>query len=154
MSFSEVMKEKNIVLPPANAPGGIYSQIYRDGTTVYVSGQTAKLNGVLQYKGKVGRDVSEEDGYQAAELCAKNALAQIEAYAGGIDRIDSVIKLVGYVNCIPEFTRQANVMNGASQIISDIFGECGLPVRSAVGVASLPGDSSVEVELIVKMKEV
>lgn len=108
-------------------------------------------SGKIVSKGKLGRDVWLEAGQQAARLCCINALAQLKAATGSLDRIARVVKVTGYVNSDPQFTDQPKVVNGASDFLVEIFGDKGRHARSAVGVSSLPFDSSVELELVVEL---
>ena len=109
-------------------------------------------NGELKYKGKVGGGVSEEEAYDAAKICALNCLSVIKAQIGSLDKIERVVKLVGFVSSAPGFNMQPKVINGASELVGQIFGDIGQHARSAVGVNELPLDATVEVEMIVKVK--
>ena len=114
---------------------------------IFVSGQITILNGELQYQGKVGDTLSAEDGYQAARICAINLIAQVKkACFGNLELVTQVVKLGGFVNCTSEFTDQPKVINGASDLIAEAFGEIGKHTRFAVGASSLPLDVAVEVD--------
>ena len=140
-------------LDRAPAPGAIYRPAMVDGTTVYVSGAVPLDGDQLTSKGKVPSDVSLEDAQKAAELCAANCLRMARREVGSLDNIERVLRLTGYVNSDPEFTDQHLVINGASQLLLDVFGsDDGLAARSALGMAQLPLGSSVEVEMILKLK--
>ena len=120
------------------------------GNLVFVSGQVPVAGGEMQLPGRVGEDLSAEDGQQAARLCALGLLAQLKAAAGGdLDRVSQIIRLGGFVNCTADFTELPLVMNGASNLMVEVFGESGRSARSAVGMGSLPGNIPVEVEVIV-----
>jgi enamine deaminase RidA (YjgF/YER057c/UK114 family) len=119
---------------------------------VFVAGQIPIKDGQLEYKGKVGRDLSIEDGQLAAKLCTINGLAQLKHALGSLDRISRFVKVTGYVNCDPSFTDQPKVINGASDFLVQVFGDNGKHARAAVGVSSLPLDSAVEVELITELR--
>jgi len=133
--------------------GAIYRPVVVDGTTVYVSG-CVPFDGDknLASKGKVPSQVSLEDAKKAAALCAANVLRLVRQELGSLDRVERVLRVTGYVNSDPDFTDQHLVINGASQLFVDVFGEQGWHARSAVGMAQLPLGSSVEVEAILKRK--
>ena len=138
-------------LPPVPAPAGAYVPAIRAGTLVFTAGQLPFEEGELNTKGKVGDAVSLEKAKRAARLCALNALAAAAAEAGSLNRITRVVKVTGYVASAPRFNRQPEVINGASELIGQIFGAAGLHARSAIGVAELPLDAPVEVELVVEL---
>jgi enamine deaminase RidA (YjgF/YER057c/UK114 family) len=117
----------------------------------FVAGQIPAQGGQLKFKGKVGKDISIEAGQQAARLCTINALAQLKSALGSLDRIKRVVKITGFVSCDPSFADQSKVVNGASDLLVQLFGEAGRHARAAVGVSSLPLDSAVEVEFIVEI---
>jgi enamine deaminase RidA (YjgF/YER057c/UK114 family) len=135
------------------APGAIYRPVSIDGTTAYCSGAVPVEDGELKSKGKVSSEVSLEDAQKAAALCAANCLRMARAALGSLDKIERVIRVTGYVNSDADFTDQHLVINGASQLLIDVFGEDqGLAARSAVGMAQLPLGCSVEVEMILRLK--
>jgi enamine deaminase RidA (YjgF/YER057c/UK114 family) len=107
--------------------------------------------GKVQFTGKVGKDISIEAGQQAARLCTINALAQLKVALGSLDRVHRVVKVTGFVNCMPDFSEQPKVINGSSDLLVQVFGEKGKHARAAVGVGSLPLGSAVEVEFIVEI---
>jgi len=145
------LAELGIALPPVTAPLAAYIPAVRTGNLVYTSGQLPLESGELSHTGKVGSEVSPEQAKAAARICALNALAAIEALVG-IDAVSRVVKLVGFVSSAPGFTGQPGVVNGASEILGEIFGDAGAHARSAVGVAELPLNAPVEVELIVEVR--
>ncbi|GAB3077721.1 RidA family protein [Corynebacterium aquatimens] len=149
-SHSERLKELGISLPPVAAPVAAYVPATRVGNQVWTSGQLPFIDGALPATGKVGADVAAEDAYGYARTAVLNAIAAVDAEVG-IDSITRVVKVVGYVASAPEFTGQPAVVNGASELIGEIFGDAGAHVRSAVGVASLPLDAPVEIELVVEV---
>lgn len=153
MIIEERMKELGIELPKPNQPAAVYCPGVRSGGFIYTAGQTPKVDGVLQYKGKLGKDLEAEDGKAAARLSALSCLAIISELAGGLDQVERIVKVTGFVNSDPSFTAQPQVIDGASLLLYDIFGEAGAHARSAVGCSSLPGDACCEVEMIVKLKE-
>jgi len=152
MSFEHRLKELGVVLPEVAAPVAAYIQAVQVDKLVYTSGQIPFVKGQLIYKGVVGKDLTLEEGYEAARVCVLNALASVKSLAGSIDNIERIIRLTGYVNSVDGFTDQPKVMNGASEILLQIFGEEGRHARSAIGVNTLPLGAAVEVELIVKLK--
>ncbi|WP_027498673.1 RidA family protein [Rhodococcus sp. 114MFTsu3.1] len=150
MAWSERLAELGIELPPVVPPLAAYIPAVQTGSLVYTSGQLPLVSGELTATGKVGADVSPEDAADAARVCALNALAAINSLVG-VDSIKRVVKVVGFVASAPGFTGQPAVVNGASNVIGEIFGDAGKHARSAVGVAELPIDAPVEVELIVEV---
>lgn len=144
------LDELGIQLPQVAAPVAAYVPATQVGNQVWTSGQLPFADGELPATGKVGAEVSAEDAYGYARTAALNALAAVDD-AVGLDNVTRVVKIVGYVASAPDFGGQPGVVNGASELIGDIFGEAGAHVRSAVGVAVLPLDSPVEVELIVEV---
>lgn len=152
MSFEAKLTEMGIVVPAAPKPVAAYVPAVQIGDIIYTSGQIPFVDGQIKYKGKLGKDVTIEQGYDAARVCVINALAAVKSLAGSLDNIEKIIKVVGFVNSAPGFTDQPKVINGASELLAEVFGQAGAHARSAVGVAELPIDSAVEVELIVKLK--
>ena len=144
--------DMGLSVPEAPKPVAAYVPGIKVGEFIYTSGQIPLVNGELKYKGKVGLDVSVEKGYEAAKVCALNCLGVIKSIIGDLDNIEQVVKVVGFVNSAPGFNMQPKVINGASELIGNIFGEKGAHARSAVGVNELPLDSTCEVEMIVKVK--
>jgi len=153
-TVSERLAELGIELPQVAAPVATYVPAVRSGNYIYTSGQLPFVNGALPVAGKVGEGdglVTPAAAANLARISALNALAAIKALTGTLDDVKRVVKVVGFVASDPNFTGQPAVINGASQILGDIFGEKGVHARSAVGVAVLPLDSPVEVELIVEV---
>ena len=138
-------------LPAVPEPAGAYVPATRAGTLIFTAGQLPFEGGELHKTGKVGDAVTIDEANEAARLCALNALAAAAAEAGNLNRIVRVVKVTGYVASAPGFNRQPEVVNGASELIGQVFGEAGLHARSAVGVAELPLDAPVEVELVVEL---
>ena len=154
MSIAHRLSELGIVLPPVAAPMAAYVPAVRSGNQVWTSGQLPLVDGALPVTGKVGHGPGLVDPTEATALArtaALNALAAVAEQAGSLDRIRRVVKLVGYVASAPEFTGQPQVVNGASELLGQVFGESGVHARSAVGVASLPADSPVEIEMVVEL---
>jgi enamine deaminase RidA (YjgF/YER057c/UK114 family) len=140
-------KELGIELPQATAPIANYVPFTVSGNIVVVSGQVSVRSGKAEFVGKLGAGISIPDGQQAARLCGLNVLAHLKVAAGGdLDRVKRVLRLGGFVNCTPEFTDMPQVVNGASDLMVQVFGDAGKHARAAVGVASLPLGVAVEVE--------
>ena len=153
MKYVEKLQELGFSVPPATIPIANYAPGVVDGNTIYISGQLPMVDGQLKYKGKLGADYSIEEGYEAARTCALNGLGVVKALVGDLDRVDKIVKITGFVNCTPEFADQPKVVNGASDLLGQVFGDAGVHARSAVGAAALPLGACCEVELIVKIKE-
>lgn len=147
MTISARLAELGIELPAVAAPVAAYVPAVVHGGLVYTSGQLPFVGGALPATGKVGAEVSADDAKEYARLCALNALAAAADAAGGVDRIAGVLRVGGFVASDPAFTGQPGVVNGASEVLGEIFGEAGLHARAAVGVAVLPLDTPVEVEV-------
>ncbi len=145
------LQAKGFAVPQPTAPVGAYAPAVQVGDTVYTSGQLPLANGAL-VKGKLGQDISIEDAYKAAQTCCLNALGALRALVGDLDKVEKVVKVVGFVNSAPDFTDHPKVINGASELLGEAFGEAGIHARSAVGVACLPLGACCEVEVIFKLK--
>ncbi|MEZ0492354.1 RidA family protein [Kineococcus sp. TBRC 1896] len=152
MSASDRLAELGLTLPEVAAPVASYVPATRDGDLVLTSGQLPFVDGELAVTGKVGADVDPEIAQRLAATCALNAIAAAAIVAGGVDAIERVVKVVGFVASDPSFTGQPAVVNGASNLLRDVFGDAGQHARSAVGVAVLPLDSPVEVEITVRVR--
>jgi enamine deaminase RidA (YjgF/YER057c/UK114 family) len=155
-AISDRLADLNLTLPQVPKPAGSYVPAARHGSLVFTAGQLPIVDGVLAYTGLVGdslgADVNIEQAYTAARLCALNALAAAGALIGGLEQIESIVKVTGFVASAPGFTSQPAVVNGASDLLAAIFGDSGRHARSAVGVAALPLGAPVEVELIVAIR--
>lgn len=147
------LAQLGLTLPSVAAPVAAYVPTVRTGNLVFTAGQLPFVDGALQLTGKVGEDLTTEQAAALARQCALNALAAVAAEVGSIDRIRRVVKLVGFVASVPDFTGQPAVINGASEFLQHVFGDAGRHARSAVGVAVLPLDAPVEVELIVEIDD-
>lgn len=145
-----ILSKVGYTLPVASAPIGAYVAAVQAGNLVYTSGQLPLVQGMIEQPGKVGREVSVNDASRAAEICTLNALAAIDALVG-LDAVVRVVKVVGFVASAHDFTGQPAVINGASKMLVNVFGDAGVHARSAVGVAELPLNAPVEVELIVEI---
>lgn len=147
MVISQRLKELNITLPRAMAPVANYVPVTIIDKLVTVSGQLPAIDGKVAVTGKLGATVSLEEGQHAARLCVINLLAQLQtALPGGLESVTRVVRLGGFISCVPDFTQHAVVMNGASDLAVAVFGESGRHARSTIGVTSLPLDAAVEVE--------
>ncbi len=140
-------------LPAVAAPLAAYVPAVRTGSHVYTAGQLPLVDGALLMTGKVGEQVSTAEAAALARVCALNALAAIASVTGGLSSVVRVVKVTGYVASAPSFTEQAQVVNGASELLLEVFGEAGRHARSAVGMAVLPFDAPVEVELIAEVSD-
>ena len=147
------MRDLKIQLPKPSAPVANYLPYVVVGSLVFVSGQIPMGFNGIEFDGKVGADLSVEDGQKAARLCALNLIAQLrEACSGDLDRVTRVVKLGGFVNCTETFSQQPQVINGASDLMVDVFGDMGKHSRSAVGVANLPMNVAVEIDGIFEIR--
>lgn len=147
---SERLAELGITLPTVPPPAGAYVSARRSGALVFTAGQVPFVDGKPAALGKVGAEVDVDEGYRMARICALNALAAVDSLVG-IDAVTGVVKVVGFVASAPGFTGQPTVINGASDVLGEIFGESGRHARSAVGVAELPLGVPVELELVVEL---
>ncbi len=150
MGVADRLQAMGLVLPPVVKPVATYIPAVASGNLVFTAGQLPFVDGVLARTGKVGTDVTAEEAKALARQCALNALAAAETAIGSLDRVTRVVKVVGFVASDPSFTGQPGVVNGASEFLGQVFGDDGAHARSAVGVAVLPLDSPVEVELILE----
>lgn len=147
----ERIKELGLELPPVVKPLAAYIPAVRTGDYVYTSGQLPLVDGSLPLAGKVGAEVSPEEAKLLARTCALNALAAVKSVVGDLSEVVRIVKVLGFVASDPSFTGQPDVVNGASELIGEIFGEAGQHARSAVGVAVLPRNAPVEIEFVVEV---
>jgi enamine deaminase RidA (YjgF/YER057c/UK114 family) len=150
--IEDSLKEKNLILPEVPKPLAAYIPAKQTGKLVFTAGQLPMVNGELISKGLLGQDVEIDEANKAARICTLNALAAIKGVIGDLDRIKQIVRVVGYVASVPTFTQQPAVVNGASELLLEIFGENGKHARSAVGMAVLPLNASVEIELTVEVE--
>lgn len=153
MKYEEKLEELGYKVPQATISVANYAPGVVQGEWLYVSGQLPMIDGKLAYQGRLGENMSVENGYAAARTCALNGLGVIKTLIGDLDRIEKIIKITGFVSATPEFTDQPKVINGASDLLGQVFGEAGVHARSAVGAAALPLGACCEVEMILKIKE-
>jgi enamine deaminase RidA (YjgF/YER057c/UK114 family) len=152
MTVEEKLKSLGLTLPQTPKPVAAYIPAIQVNDMVYTSGQLPIVEGELKFKGKLGREISKEQGYEATKICALNALSAIKGIIGDLDRIEQVVKVVGFVASAEGFIEQPAVVNGASEFLKELFGEKGAHARSAVGMAELPLGAAVELEMIVRAK--
>jgi enamine deaminase RidA (YjgF/YER057c/UK114 family) len=150
MTPGDRLHELGLTLPPVVPPVASYVPAVRTGDLVFTSGQLPVVEGRMAVTGKVGAQVTPEQAKDLARICALNALAAVDALVG-VDAVRRVVKVVGFVASTPDFTGQPGVVNGASELLGDVFGDVGQHARSAVGVAALPLDAAVEVEVVVEV---
>ena len=150
--IEQKLAELGFPLPSVAKPVAAYVPSVVTGNLCFTSGQLPFVDGALPQVGKVGRDVTAEDAKDLARLCALNALAALKLAIGDLDRVTRIVKVVGFVSVVPEFTAIPGVINGASEFLGEVFGEVGSHARSAVGVPALPLDSAVELEIIAEFK--
>ena len=152
MRIEQRLAELGITLPPTTPPVANYVRTVRTGNLLFVSGQTAMRDGRPLHPGKLGRDVTVEQGYEAARQIAIGLLGAVRDALGDLDRVRRSVKLLGMVNSAEDFGDQPKVINGASDLLVEVFGEAGRHARSAVGMGALPGNASVEIEMIVEVE--
>ena len=146
------LEAMGLQLPTPLPPLANYVGAVRTGNLVFVSGHGPRRDGTFQYQGKVGSDLDVETAYQAARLVMLNCLASLKEEIGELDRVRRIVKLLGMVNAVPDFGQQPEVINGASDLLTELFGERGRHARSAVGMGSLPRGIPVEIEMIVEVE--
>ncbi|MDE1832060.1 MAG: RidA family protein [Thaumarchaeota archaeon] len=146
--IEENLASLGILLPTPPKPAGSYIPVVRTGNLIFVSGQIPMKDGQVQFKGQVPTSISIEDAQKAAKLCITNVLAQIKAEIGTLDKITKIVRVSGFVNSSPGFYEHPKIINAASDLLFTIFGEKGKHARIAVGVASLPLNSAVEIDLV------
>ena len=152
MSVETRLTELGLELPEVATPAGSYVPAVISGNLVFTAGQIPLVDGKLMAEGRLGAEISPEQGKEIAQRCALNAIAAVKSVLGDLGRVKRVVKVVGFVASTPDFTAQPSVVNGASELLQAAFGDAGIHARSAVGVAVLPLNSTVEVELIVEFE--
>jgi enamine deaminase RidA (YjgF/YER057c/UK114 family) len=153
MEIEERLKQLGFELPNPPVPAANYIGYVRVGNLLFIGGNIGRINGALKYRGKVGEAVTLEQAYEMARNCALNHLAIMKAALGDLDKVERIVKVLGYVNVAPGFTDMPKVVNGESDLLVQVFGERGRHTRAAVGVASLSQDSPVETEVTVQVKD-
>ncbi|WP_145025184.1 MULTISPECIES: RidA family protein [Paenibacillus] len=152
MSIQERLKELNIELEPVGEPKFSYVPVNQVGNLLYTSGHDCRKNGELILTGKLGEELTIEQGQEAARRCIVNILSSLQAHLGSLDRVKKVVKMLGFIQSAPGFKDQPYVLNGASDLLIEVFGEKGKHARSAIGTNELPFDTPVEVEIIVEIE--
>jgi len=153
MSVEEKLKQLGLELPSPPPPAANYKRCVRAGNLAFFSGQLPWVQGKLRYVGHVGSDLTDSEGYEAAKICALNALAQIKAEFGSFDRLETIVRVEGHVNSAPGWTGHPKVLNGASDLFVSVLGEKAGHARTALGHNELPLNAAVEIVLIVALKE-
>ena len=153
MSIEDKLRQMGLELPQPPKPVAAYVPCVRTGNLLFVSGQVPREKGVLRFSGHVGSSLNVEEGRQAARICALNALSVVKGEVGSLDRVRRIVKLTGFVASAAGFTDQPKVVDGASTLLAELFGEKGQHARAAVGVNELPLGSAVEIEMIVEVEE-
>jgi enamine deaminase RidA (YjgF/YER057c/UK114 family) len=153
MSVEARLVELGITLPEPPPRGGTYVRARRSGNLLFTAGHGPSKDGSYLYLGKLGADVTVEEGYESARYCAINCLASAKEFLGTLDKVTGVIKVLGFVASAPNFNDQPKVMNGASDFLVELFGDSGAHARSAIGTNELPGNIPVEVEMILEIAE-
>lgn len=153
MSVEEKLKELGLELPEAPPPAANYRRCVRAGNLVFFSGQLPWVDGKIRYPGHVGSDLTEEEGYEAARICALNALAQIKAELGSFDRLKNLVRVEGHVSSAPGWTGHPKVLNGASDLFLKVLGERAGHARTALGHNELPLNAAVELAFIVEVAD-
>lgn len=150
MQFEQKISELGLTLPSVAPPAGSYLPSVTSGNLVFTAGQIPLVEGKLAATGKVGSEISLDKAQELARICLLNGLAAVKSELGDLQRVKRIVKIVGFVSSDPSFTQQPQVINAASDLLAEIFGEAGRHARSAVGVSVLPLDAPVEIELIVE----
>lgn len=153
MTVYDRLRELGLEMPAAPEPAGAYVPAKISRGLIYASGQTPTVDGELAYRGMVGDEVNEEDAYAAARLAALNCVAELHYVLGDLARVHGIVKVTGYVASAPGFYQQPRVINGASELYQELWGESGRHARAAIGVAELPFGAPVEIELIAEIDE-
>jgi enamine deaminase RidA (YjgF/YER057c/UK114 family) len=153
MEIENKLKTLGFELPNPPTPAANYIGYVRVGNLLFIGGNIGRINGVIKHRGKVGAEVTLEQAYEAARNCALNHLAIMKAALGDLDKVERIVKVLGYVNVAPGFIDMPKVVNGESDLLVQLFGERGQHTRAAVGVASLSQDAPVEDEIIVQVKD-
>lgn len=152
MSIADKLNELGLTLPEPPQPAGAYVRAKKTGNLIFVAGQLPMVAGELKHAGRVGDNISLEDGFEAAKICALNILSILQAEAGSLDNIAQMIRVEGFVCSADGFTDQPKVINGASDLFSNVLGEAGSHARLAIGVKELPLGASVEISAIAEVK--
>jgi len=150
--IEEKIKSMGLTIPKTPKPVASYVTCVQTGKLVYTSGQGCKKDGIVAYQGKLGKDVTVEEGYEAAKIAILNTLSILKGHLGTLDKVKRVVKLLGFVASTPDFDQQPKVINGASNLLLEIFGDKGQHARSAIGTNALPSNMPIEIEMIVEIE--
>jgi len=153
MSIETKLEELSITLPEAPAAVAAYQPWIRTGNLIFTSGQLPFRDGQIAYEGKLGVELSQDDGYQAARQCALNAIAQLKAASGNLDKIQKIVRIEGYVHCADGFRGHPQVLNGASDLVAEIFGEKGKHTRLALGINEMPLNAAVQLAMTAEVAD-
>ena len=153
MSIENKLAELGLTLPHPPAVAGSYVPFVRTGNLLYLAGTISSFNGEMTHVGQVGKEQTVQTGYESAKICALNTLANIKAATGSLDRVKQVVLVTGFVNAVSGFTDSPAVINGASELLGKVFGDAGKHARAAVAVTGLPKGSTVEIQVIVELKD-
>lgn len=153
MIVEQKLQEMGLELPELPRPNGLYAPARRVGNLIYIAGQTPDIHGVRQVVGVVGEDLTIEDGQRSAQICALNILSVLKAELGDLDRVKQFVQIISYVRCAKGFGNQPLVIDGASRLFRDLYGEAGIAARLAIGANELPGGSATEILAVVEVKE-
>jgi len=153
MGIETKLKKLGITLPEAPAAVAAYQPWIQTGNLIFTSGQLPFRDGQIAYEGKLGSELSEEDGYQAARQCALNAIAQLKAASGNLDKIQKIVRIEGYVHCADGFRAHPQVLNGASDLVAEIFEEKGIHTRLALGINEMPLNAAVQLAMTAEVDD-
>lgn len=153
MKVEKRLQEMGLELPEAADPAGVYVLAKRVGNLLYLAGQTAHVNGVVKVSGVVGRDLTVEEGQEGARLSALNILAVLKSELGDLDKVRQFVQMIGYVRCTDEFGGYTRVVDGASSLLQELYGEAGLAARMTIGTNELPGGSVTEIMTVVEVED-
>lgn len=153
MKIEQRLAEMGLKLPTRRVPAGVYVPVRKVGHLLYIAGQTADIDGVVQVSGIVGKDLTIEDGKRAARLSALNVLSVLKTELGDLDRVKQFIQILGFVRCTEDFGSYTQAIDGASELFRDLYGDAGLAARMAIGAKELPGGSAVEIMVTVEITE-
>lgn len=153
MSIEDKLAELGITLPEAPAAVAAYQPWIRTGNLIFTSGQLPWRDGEIAYAGKLGAEISNEDGYQAARQCALNAISQLKAAAGNLDKIQKIVRIEGYVHCAEGFRSHPQILNGASDLVGELFGKRGQHTRLALGINEMPLNAAVQLAMTAEIAD-
>lgn len=153
MKIEQKLSEMGLKLPERRTPAGVYVPSRKVGNLLYIAGQTADTDGIVQVAGSVGKDLTIEDGKHAARISALNVLSVLKTELGDLDRVKQFVQILGFVRCAEDFGSYTQAIDGASELFRDLYGDAGLAARMAIGAKELPGGSAVEIMVTVEITE-